>query len=67
MRFARMTHQQIMEAGGSEAVEMIMWMVMRGALSDSVRCLHRNYYNPMVTGFAQVILEDIEPALAAAA
>jgi protocatechuate 4,5-dioxygenase beta chain len=58
MRFAKMTHNEIMEAGGSEAVEMIMWMVMRGALGDRVRCLHRNYYNPMVTGFGQVILED---------
>jgi gallate dioxygenase len=57
-RLANMTHQELMERGGSEGVEMIMWLVMRGALGPNVRCLHRNYYLPMVTGFAQMILED---------
>jgi len=73
-RLARMTHQELMERGGSEGVEIIMWLVMRGALSPKVRCVHRNYYLPMVTGFAQVIYEDLgggaaakQPAVRAAA
>lgn len=56
-RVARMTHQELMERGGSEGVEVIMWLMMRGALSEKVRCVHRNYYLPMVTGLAQLILE----------
>ena len=59
-RLARMTHQQLMERGGADSVEEIMWLVMRGALSEKVRRLHRNYYLPMVTGFAQVIFEDLD-------
>jgi len=58
-RLARMTHQQFMEKGGAESVEEILWLVMRGALSPKVRRVHRNYYLPMVTGFAQVIFEDL--------
>jgi protocatechuate 4,5-dioxygenase beta chain len=58
-RLARMTHQQLMEKGGADSVEEIMWLVMRGALSPKVRRVHRNYYLPMVTGFAQVIFEDL--------
>jgi protocatechuate 4,5-dioxygenase beta chain len=56
---ARMTHQEFMEKGGADSVEEIMWLVMRGALSEKVRRVHRNYYLPMVTGFAQVIFEDL--------
>ena len=58
-RIARMTHQEFMTKGGADSVEEIMWLVMRGALSPKVRRVHRNYYLPMVTGFAQVIFEDL--------
>ena len=57
-RVARMTHQELMEMGGADGVEMIMWLVMRGALSNDITCKHRNYYHPMVTGFGQIILEE---------
>lgn len=55
---ADMTHQTIMEEAGAEAVELIMWLVMRGALSDNVRRIHRNYYAPMTTGMGLITLED---------
>jgi hypothetical protein len=64
-RVARMTHQELMEKGGADGVEIIMWLVMRGALSNDLRRLHRNYYHPMVTGFGQIILEEIGGAAAA--
>lgn len=60
MVLANMPHQELMERGGAEGVEIIMWLVMRGALPPTIRCIHRNYYLPMVTGFAQVIYEDPE-------
>lgn len=45
--------------GGMEGAEVIMWLVMRGALSDSVRCVHRNTYAPSVTNIATVVFEDL--------
>ena len=55
---AALTHQDIMEAAGAEAVELIMWLTMRGALSSEVRRAHRNYYAPMTTGMGLIALED---------
>ena len=54
----KMTHQELMERAGVEAVELIMWLVMRGAMSEKVNRLHRNYYVPMTTGMGLITLED---------
>lgn len=53
-----LTHQDIMEAAGAEAVELIMWLVMRGALSEEVKRVHRNYYAPMTTGMGLIALTE---------
>ena len=55
---AALTHQDIMENAGAEAVELIMWLTMRGALAAPVRRAHRNYYAPMTTGMGLIALED---------
>jgi len=55
---ARLSHREVMEAAGAEGGEVIMWLIMRGALSPSVRRLHRNYYAPMTTGMALLTLQD---------
>jgi gallate dioxygenase len=55
---ARMSHQDLVERGGTESVEVILWLCMRGALSKNVRRVHRNYYHATLTGYAQVIFED---------
>jgi protocatechuate 4,5-dioxygenase beta chain len=57
---AAMTHQQLIARGGTEGVEVIMWLCMRGALSQRVRCVHKNYYHATLTGYGQVIFEDME-------
>jgi aromatic ring-opening dioxygenase catalytic subunit (LigB family) len=54
---AKLSHQELIERGGTESVEMIMWLCMRGALSDKVRRIHRNYYHATLTGYAQVIFD----------
>ena len=54
-----MTHQHIMEEAGAEAVELIMWLTMRGALGESVQRVHRNYYAPMTTGMGLIALENV--------
>ncbi len=55
-----LTHQQIMEAAGAEAVELIMWLVMRGALDGPVERVHRNYYAPMTTGMGLIALRPAD-------
>jgi protocatechuate 4,5-dioxygenase beta chain len=52
------SHQKIMEQAGAEAVELIMWLVMRGALSPQARRVHRHYYAPMTTGMGLITFQD---------
>jgi protocatechuate 4,5-dioxygenase, beta chain len=47
-----------MEQAGAEAVELIMWLTMRGALSSSARRVHRHYYAPMTTGMGLITFEE---------
>jgi len=47
-----------MEQAGAEAVELIMWLVMRGALSPRARRVHRHYYAPMTTGMGLISFQD---------
>ena len=54
-----MTHAELARLGGVEGAEVIMWLVMRGALSAQVRCLHRAYTLPSMTGIATAIHEDL--------
>jgi protocatechuate 4,5-dioxygenase beta chain len=55
---AGISHQKIMEEAGAEAVELIMWLTMRGALSEKAKRLHRHYYAPMTTGMGLITFED---------
>ena len=53
----KMTHQEIMEKAGAEAVEVIMWLTMRGAVGEKFNLVHRNYYAPMATGMGLIAFE----------
>ncbi|MEO7009843.1 MAG: class III extradiol dioxygenase family protein [Caldimonas sp.] len=55
---AGLTHQTLMEKFGVEGIELIMWLVMRGALSADAKRVHRNYYAPMTTGMGLMTLEE---------
>ena len=55
---AGISHHKIMEEAGAEAVELIMWLTMRGALSPNARRVHRHYYAPMTTGMGLITFED---------
>lgn len=48
--------------GGMEGAEVIMWLVMRGALSKDVRLVHKKTYAPAVTNIATLIFEDLGEA-----
>jgi len=58
-RLTAMTHAELAERGGLEGAEVIMWLVMRGAMAPAIRCLHRAYYLPSMTGIATAIYEDV--------
>ncbi|MEQ9814906.1 MAG: gallate dioxygenase [Azospirillaceae bacterium] len=57
--------------GGMEGSEVVMWLIMRGALSDEVAVLHQATYAPSVTNIATLILADTgsdpDPAILAEA
>jgi hypothetical protein len=55
---AGMTHQTMMEKYGVEGIELIMWLVMRGAMSGKAKRVHRNYYAPMTTGMGLITLAE---------
>ncbi len=55
---AGLTHQTLMEKFGVEGIELIMWLVMRGALSNDLKRVHRNYYAPMTTGMGLITFEE---------
>jgi len=53
---AALPHQDWMERGGTEGVEMIIWLAMRGALGGPVQRVHRNYAVPATTGLGLLAL-----------
>jgi gallate dioxygenase len=61
VRLTEMTHAEYATLGGLEGAEVIMWLVMRGALAPKVRKLHQSYYLPSMTGIATTIYEDDDP------
>jgi protocatechuate 4,5-dioxygenase beta chain len=56
---ARMPHIDYIREAGSEGVELVMWMIMRGALDADVRELYRFYHVPASnTAVGHLILEN---------
>jgi protocatechuate 4,5-dioxygenase beta chain len=50
---------EIIENAGTEGVEIIMWLVMRGALDASVNVVHKHYHVPISnTGAGVLVLEN---------
>lgn len=58
-RLTELTQAEYAQLGGLEGAEVIMWLIMRGALSAQVRKRHQNYYLPSMTGIATAIYEDL--------
>jgi protocatechuate 4,5-dioxygenase beta chain len=45
-RLRRMPHIEYLREAGSEGIELVMWLIMRGALGPNVEELHRFYHIP---------------------
>ena len=41
-----MPHIEYLREAGSEGIELVMWLIMRGALGDERRGAHRFYHVP---------------------
>lgn len=55
---AAMSQAELAMRGGWESSEVVMWLVMRGALAARPEVLSRNYYLPSMTGIATLLLEN---------
>jgi protocatechuate 4,5-dioxygenase beta chain len=59
-RLVQLRHVDYMRDAGAEGIEMIMWLIMRGALSDDVREVYRHYHVPVSnTAAGVIILENL--------
>lgn len=58
-RLKQMPHIEYVREAGSEGIEMVMWLIMRGALSDDAREVYRFCHVPASnTSVGNIILED---------
>jgi protocatechuate 4,5-dioxygenase beta chain len=53
-------HLEYLRETGSEGIEMVMWLIMRGALGRETRLLHRHYHVPCSnTAIGHIVLEPV--------
>jgi protocatechuate 4,5-dioxygenase beta chain len=58
-KLVRMPHVEYMREAGAEGIEMVMWLIMRGALDDKVDEVYRFYTVPASnTAVGHIILEN---------
>ena len=54
-------HIEYVREAGSEAIEMVMWLIMRGALGETPKELHRFYHVPASnTAVGHIVLEPTD-------
>jgi gallate dioxygenase len=58
VRLTQLTIADYATLGGFESAEVIMWLVMRGALSANVKKIHQSYYLPSMTAIGIAIYEN---------
>ncbi len=60
-RLRKMPHIEYLREAGSEGIELVMWLIMRGALGDKVKELHRHYHVAASnTALGHIVLEPAE-------
>src|SRR6202048_1584385 len=58
-KLTRIPHLEYMREAGAEGIEMVMWLIMRGALDDKVEEVYRFYTVPASnTAVGHIILEN---------
>jgi protocatechuate 4,5-dioxygenase beta chain len=57
---ANIPHIEYVREAGAEGIELVMWLIMRGALNERVKLTHRFYHVPASnTAVGHVILENL--------
>ena len=57
----RIPHLEYLREAGSEGIELVMWLIMRGALDDEVKEVYRFYHVPASnTALGHIILENTQ-------
>ena len=54
-----LTVAELARRGGWEGAEVVMWLMMRGALSEQVEVTHKTYFLPSMTPIATMIFEEV--------
>jgi gallate dioxygenase len=62
-KLTEMTIAEYADHFGMEGSEIIMWLIMRGALTPKVKKLHQSYYLPSMTAIVTAIYENDGPPL----
>ena len=58
---AEIQHVEYIREAGSEGIELVMWLIMRGALGENVKELHRHYHVPASnTAVGHMVLEAVD-------
>jgi protocatechuate 4,5-dioxygenase beta chain len=58
-KLTKIKHVDLMREAGAEGIELVMWLVMRGALDDKVNEVYRFYTVPASnTAVGHIILEN---------
>lgn len=57
----RIPHIEYLRETGSEGIEMVMWLIMRGALGRETKALHRHYHVPCSnTAIGHMVLQPVD-------
>jgi protocatechuate 4,5-dioxygenase beta chain len=57
-KLTTLSREDYIREAGSEGIEMIMWLIMRGALNDEVTKVHSHYFVPASNTAAAIALFD---------
>lgn len=65
-KLASISREEYVEQAGSEGIELIMWLIMRGALGDGLTRVHDAYHVPASNTAAALALFDAPTAVSTA-
>ncbi len=57
VKLTEVTIAEYAEWGGVEGAEIIMWLIMRGAMAANARVVHKSYYLPSMCALSAMIFE----------
>ena len=57
-KLAALSREELIRQAGSEGIELIMWLIMRGAMNEQIRKVHSDYFVPASNTAAGIALFD---------